>query len=251
MYLFRAEWLKYRRTLTPWFVVGGPLLMVIAEVLFNLVSPYGRTWHTVLLTVFNWWVTLGIPFGIALVCALSAFYERRSGAWKILCSYDVKPGKLYVAKFVVLAVQVLIANILFALFVLLSQVWRLTGPIPWSRLAMGTWVAWLGAWALLALLLWFATRFGFGLTIAFGLAGLFCGILIADRHGYWVASPWSWPIRGMEPIFGFHANGLPLEQESPLWNANGISEAILLSFVGATVFLVLGAFWFNRREERS
>ncbi|MBX6395746.1 MAG: lantibiotic immunity ABC transporter MutE/EpiE family permease subunit [Alicyclobacillaceae bacterium] len=244
-----SEWLKYRRTPTYWIVIGGPLVMALAEWVFSLVAPGGHTWHLMLLTGYNWWVVLAIPLGSALLAALSSAYERRSGAWRILCAYPVGPSMLYAAKFAVLALQTAIANGLFAGFLLVTQIWHLAGPVPWGPLILGAAVGWLSGLTLLAIQLWFSTAFGFGVSVVLGLVGLISGVFTSE-HPAWLFDPWAWPLRALAPVFGFHANGLPLEADSPLWNPSVIPVAGGLGIGFAIVFTALGARWLKRRDIR-
>lgn len=247
--VIRSEWLKYRRTLTPWFIVGGPLLLALAEFVFSLIAPAGRTWRLTLLTVYNWWVVLGLPLGSALLAALASSYERRSGAWRVLRSHPLSPSRLYSAKFAVLALHTAIATALFAVFILLTQFWHLRGSVPWGKLVLGTTVSWVSSLALLAVMLWCSMVFRFGVTVVLGLIGLISGVATSERAA-WVFDPWAWPVRALEPIFGFHTNGLPLEANSPFWNTGVIAVASALGIVVAVMVTFLGSQWFSRTEVR-
>ncbi|GGI96579.1 multidrug ABC transporter permease [Alicyclobacillus cellulosilyticus] len=251
-----AEWLKYRRTLTPWFVVGGPLLLALTACVLPLIAPTGRTWNLTLLTAFNWWVVLGVPLGSALIAALAASYERRAGAWRALRSRPLHPGRLYAAKYTVVAIHSAIAHALFSGFVVAiggliawSRFWPLRGSIPWGNLVAGTMVCWASGLALLAVMLWCATAFPFSLTMAVGLIGTVSGVLTSETKA-WVYVPWAWPVRALEPVFGFHANGLPLEKGSMFWNTGVIPIASGLGVVLAVAITALGAWWFSRTEVR-
>lgn len=243
----QSEWLKYRRTLTPWFMIGGPLVMVLAELTIWLLSPYRRTWPFVLLMVYNWWVTLALPFGSTLLAALSSSYERRSGMWSVLRTYPASPSTLYTAKFIVLAAQTAIANVLFAVYLLATNIWLNSGTIPWRSLMLGVAVGWLSGLALLAVMLWLSTAFGFGMAIVLGLVGIVSGVFTSEKPA-WLFDPWAWPVRALAPVFGFHANGLPLEPNSPLWDPSVVPMAGVLGVVFAAVFTALGAWWFKTRD---
>lgn len=249
MALVQSEWMKYRRTLSLWFIIGGPFILALAQSIFNMISPLSATWDHTWMNVFNWWAVIGIPFGVILLVAESVSYERRSGAWKVLRAYPVFPGKLYLAKYVVLAAQTFIASILFVLLVCVMNFWEVSGSFPWKEVLSGFIVAWLTALAQLAIMLWVANIFGYGITICIGLVGLVSGVVMAENY-FWIVNPWAWPIRVLEPIFGFHANGLALEKDSIFWDLSVIPDAIVLSVVSSVVLLAIGAFWFKRREVR-
>ncbi|WP_025689413.1 lantibiotic immunity ABC transporter MutE/EpiE family permease subunit [Paenibacillus zanthoxyli] len=247
--LVSSEWIKYRRTVTPWLIVCGPFVIALAEMIFNFLLPGGIKWGYILMNVHNWWSTTALPFGITLLVALAVSYERRSGAWKVLNAYPQKPGKLYAAKLATLAIHVLLAGALFAAFILILNFWAGLGPVPWGNLASGFLVAWLAGLGQMAIMMWLAHVFGFGLTITVGFIGIISGVIMADGS-FWRINPWAWPIRALEPIFRFRANGMPLEPSSPLLDPVHITVAIMLGIITAIVFAVLGTLWFNGREVR-
>ncbi|WP_269919423.1 lantibiotic immunity ABC transporter MutE/EpiE family permease subunit [Caldifermentibacillus hisashii] len=245
----QSEWIKYRRTLTPWIIVCGPLILALAQAIFNIIAPIGATWEHTWMNVFNWWSVVGIPIGAALLSALSVSYEKRSGAWKVLRVNSFSTNKLYWAKYTILSIQTLFASVFFTIFVFLFNFWQVSGELIILDVLTGSIVAWFSALAQLAIMVWIAHMIGFGGTICVGLAGFVSGVLMAEKS-YWIINPWAWPIRALEPIFGFHANGKALENDSPFWDPSVIPIAIFLSIIGVIVFLILGSVWFNRREVR-
>jgi lantibiotic transport system permease protein len=245
--LIQSEWMKYRRTLTPWLIVGGPFILAMAQSIFNMIAPLSATWEHTWMNVFNWWAVIGIPFGVTLLVVESVSYERRSGAWKVLRAYSVSPEKLYWAKYIVLSVQTFIASVLFVLFVSVLNFLEVSGAFPWKEVISGFIIAWLTALAQISIMLWIANRFSYGITVCIGLIGLISGVVMAAMS-FWMVNPWGWPTRALVPILGFHPNGMILEQDSPFWDLSVIPIAILLSVVGAVIFLAIGAYSFKRQE---
>ncbi|MBE9916051.1 ABC transporter permease subunit [Paenibacillus donghaensis] len=243
-----SEWLKYRRTLTPWLVVAGPFIFALMQMVFGLLIPGGVDWSLALMNIYNWWSGFGLPFGIILLTALSVSYERKAGAWRLLRAYPVKGGNLYFSKFIVIALQTLIACIFLGLFIILLCSWSVTGTIPWGPIALGITISWLTSLAQIAFMLWAAHMFGFGLTILIGLAGMICGILQNNRIEGWMLLPWQWPLRALGALFGFQTNGMPLDPSSPLLDNKLIITAIIASLSVCVALSVAGAAWFKRRE---
>ncbi|MCP1308116.1 lantibiotic immunity ABC transporter MutE/EpiE family permease subunit [Paenibacillus tyrfis] len=249
MAYYDSEWLKYRRTLTPWLVVCGPLAFALAQMVFNMISPLENTWEHILMNVHNWWAIIGFPFGVVLLTALAVFYERRSGALKVLNAYPLQPGMQYAAKFAVTSVHVLIASLIFVVLVFGLNFWAASGSVPWDSLLTGFLCAWLAGLAQIAIMLWIAHGFGFGWTVIIGLIGTVSGIVMSEQP-YWIMNPWSWPIRSLIPLFKFHTNGLPLEADSPLQDPSLILIPIVLGIVSAGIVTGFGMLWYNRREVR-
>ncbi|MCY0896424.1 MAG: lantibiotic immunity ABC transporter MutE/EpiE family permease subunit [Alicyclobacillaceae bacterium] len=245
---FTAEWLKYRRTLTPWIIVCWPMLLVLTE---TVLMPQSQTWHETLMNTFNWWSVFGLSLCVTILAALSTSYERRANSWNVLCARVVRPRVLYISKWVVLAAQLLAATVVFTALVLIINylLWNPHGSPAVGQLIAGIALVWIAALPQLAIMLWVASRVGIGVTVCIGLVGLVVGVVAAEAP-YWMVIPWAWAGRMLMPIFGFHINGLPLSPGSPFWNHDVIPIGIILSIVAAALFMVLGAIWFDRREVR-
>ncbi|WP_304459380.1 lantibiotic immunity ABC transporter MutE/EpiE family permease subunit [Alicyclobacillus sendaiensis] len=245
---FTAEWMKYRRTLTPWFIACWSLLLVLTDA---VLMPQSRTWHAAWMNTFNLWSVFGLPLCVTILAALSTSYERRANSWSVLCARVVRPRVLYISKWAVLAAQLLVATVVYAVLVMLIYylLWNPHGSLAVGQLIDGIALAWIAALPQLAIMLWVASRVGIGITVCIGLVGLVVGVVAAEKP-YWVVIPWAWAGRMLMPVFGFQINGLPLSPGSPFWNHDVIPIGIILSIVAAALFIVMGAIWFDRREVR-
>ena len=243
-----SETLKFRRTFVRWLLVLGPLVLVLYA---RGIPPLaGRTrWETLLLVVGNWWSVLFVPFGVALLASLAEWQEQRSGAWRTLRAHPVDPATLYGAKLLTLVGLAGIGTlVLGAVVLVVGALWAAPGElVPWTRIGLAVGLSWLTALPLLALHLWLATATGYGWSFALALPGLLGGVLMAE-HPAWLVVPWAWPIRALIPVVGGHANGLPLEAGSALWDASAAVIAVALALPVAGLLGYAGARWFAHQE---
>jgi ABC-2 type transport system permease protein len=85
-----------------------------------------------------------------------------------------------------------------------------------------------------------ARRLGLVATLVAGLAGALAGVLAAEQPWWWMV-PFSWSVHASIPLTGTHANGIPLEAGSPLWQLSPW-PAILMT----AVLTVPAAWWAGR-----
>lgn len=107
---------------------------------------------------------------------------------------------------------------------------------------------WISALPLIALALWLALAGGFTATLLGALVGLALGALTAEGS-LWLLIPTAWPLRIALPLVGVHANGVPLETASPLWQVSPLPP-LAASVVATALLLGIGQWWFTRREVR-
>ncbi len=246
----QSEWLKYRRTFVPWLVVLAPLGLSLFSWLPHLLGNWGATWYHKLVIIGNWWPVLWVPFGSALLAALAAWTDTRPGTWRALRTRPLAPATLYAAKLLVLAGQALLSTlVLLAATLIMGKLALWQEPVPWAPLLWALLLPWVASLPVLALQLWVATAGGFGASFALGIIGFLAGIWGAEQAA-WVYVPWAWSIRSTIPIIGAHANGLPLEPGSPLWDRGVMLPAVLLGLGAGLLIGLASAAWFARREVR-
>jgi ABC-2 type transport system permease protein len=244
-----SELIKYRRTSTRKLLVLGPVGLVMSYSLVGLLGETETSWSLFLTVIYNWWPVLWVPTGAALLAALAVSNETRAGTWRILRARPTRPAALYAAKLVVLALHTLLSALLLAAAALLMGMLLVDEPVPWAPLILGALLPWLSALPLLAIQLWVATSLGLAGSVVLGVVGFLLGAMIAET-AWWVCVPWSWPVRAVIPIMGFHANGVPLAPGDPLRDPAVVPQVILLSLLVFAVVGMLGAMRFGRKEAR-
>ncbi len=198
MGLLRAEWLKTRRTVLRFLVFVLPLL--IGAVLGGyiaarswLISPSGA-----FSGFFSGWGALVMPVAIAMVAGQLVHEEEQAGSFGglLLCA---KPRwQLYMSKFVMLVLAVVVATALavgmFCLVLWLGG-FQHGGFDVYAQAAVACILA---AVPLAAFHLWLAFAAGLGVSVGVGMGGLLVaaligGTLLGDK--IWPFVPWAWPVR--------------------------------------------------------
>lgn len=233
-----SEWIKYRRTgNTRWVVWGAPLMILALVLGFGLLSPF-VTPNGGIGLLFNWWAVVWLPFGTAILAAQSAGLE----IWTGLLSLPVSRAGLYLAKNVVICLQMALSTL--ALTVLAVAVAHRT-PVPWGEIFRAGGLLWLTALPELSIQLWVAVWGGYPASAVLGLAGLIVGAFCAPGP-WWVYVPWSWPLRILGPVTGVAPNGLPADEA--LRNPGVLPVALATAMGTAVVVTLLASVWFARRE---
>lgn len=71
---------------------------------------------------------------------------------------------------------------------------------------------------------------------------------IGVGKSYFFINPYAIPARIVCPFFGIYPNGLMLENDSPLWNADCIFPAVIISLVFTVLILVISTILFSKRS---
>lgn len=233
-----AESIKLRRGSLPRLPLFGLLAALLEGTLF-LISPYAlhswtalSAWHIV-------WVTFLSPLALALLAGLGAQREAHA-RWGGTLWRPVTPVALAGAQFLGLAALAFAMDLCVILGSLpFGVVARLPGAAPVAHgLALAI-ILWITSLPLLALFQLIATRWGLIPTMLAGLMGAILGVLPAESD-LWMLAPPAWPVRATLTLLGTHANGLPLEADSPLWRISPW-PALLLALAVTPLLVRLAA----------
>lgn len=249
--LIESESLKYRRSFSKKLAIAAPLFFILFAgfIRTQVSTSQVSQWRLYLTMVFNWWPVLFMPIGIALLCALGEVREKKTGGYRSLLANPISVPLFWLSKIVVLALQLLLTSVILIAAVLAAGLILDLGTPPLGTIAEASALVWLTSLSLIPIELFFAAWAGTAVTIVAGIAGSVAGVLAAPKS-YWVFIPWSWPTRLMCPIVGVNPNGVPMEANSPLWNAGVIPVGIAASLGFLIVTAALTAFWFSKREVR-
>ena len=245
----QSELLKYKRTFTRKLIVFAPLFFVLYALPQKLFMPadYLRPWQLITNLVFNWWPVIFLPLGTALFATLVASQEKKAGNYRGLRSHNTPLICIWANKVAAMAAHTFFATLVLAVSVVLAGLITAKGAIPWAEILTASIVSWVVSLAFIPIQLWAATWKGMSFSMMLGFAGMVAGVIAAAKS-YWVAVPWSWPVRLMCPIIGVHPNGLLLEASDPLRDASVIPVGIILSLVVFIAATAITAVWFGKRE---
>ncbi len=262
--LFRAEWMKYRRTATPWLILAGPLLCGAGNLLNwviiqglddefyaenpDLQNQLAFDWDYLLSTVGNAWPGVLVPFGAALLAVLAHRYDLRADGYRGVLMRPVLPQGVYLAKLTVIILQALGATVIvFMLNALLAMLLLDGDAVNIARLAALGGLVWLTSWPLLALHLWLTIWRGVVLSLGVAVVGFLLTPLLLGR-GLWMVSPWAYPVMATAPSLDLTRHVISWEQTDVAWSVAASWGAVGLS-LGVFVGLAWGgAWWFARHE---
>ncbi|MGG1314745.1 lantibiotic immunity ABC transporter MutE/EpiE family permease subunit [Cohnella laeviribosi] len=247
----RSEHLKYKRSFAQKMVFAGPCFFALYGIVIQFYIPENAVmpWDLLLGMIFNWWPLLFVPTGTALLAALSENREKKAGGYRVLRAHPIGAHRLWIGRIAVIAYYTFLSTVVLIFAALIAGIVAADGPAPFWKIVRAGLLIWLVATALIPVHLFAAARFGALATVALGLAGLFVGVLAAPEP-YWLAVPWSWPLRLMCPVIGVHPNGVHLQPGDPLLSASVIPAGIAVSLLFFAATAALTAVWFAQREVR-
>lgn len=249
MRVLYAECLKYRRTVVPWLVLISPL--AAAAISCDYVGSHrleSTAWPNLFFTANGIWSALWIPFGWGLTAGLAGEMEVSAGRWRSLRARELAPSLYYMAKACVLALFALASCVLLWGFLLIAGgILHLPAPMPVGTFALCMGVNWLGSLPWLWTALWLAEGTHWGVPVGFGAIGMLTAAIIGGEfalgNNIWPFIPWAWPSRFVLLMYAMLTPELrgPTVQLT-FWSVLG--AAVVLSII----VLVLGTWWFHRRD---
>ena len=138
MRVLYTEWLKQRRGLLPWIVVGGPLMfagMMWVDLYLRYSYLSGRhpnlsSWELLMQEGFMIWA-LFYPIGITLIAALVHYREYTDQGWKHLLALPVTRLSVYTAKWLLIwLLSCLAAGLLLIFMYMTGMILHFSEPFP-------------------------------------------------------------------------------------------------------------------------
>jgi len=223
-----AEALKLHRTWILPLVFLGPFGVVSLNVVRWALHGQTVPWSQLVLGV-NSLLVPALILGIAILASLLAGVELPGRMWKQLGALPLRPGTLYVAKFLLLALLLAASGVLCVLGMLAAGwIFAPGQPVPWPALLQEGFGPYLGAYLLMGIQLALSVLLP---TQAWAIAAGIVGVIMGLGSGllpHWL--PWSFP-----------------ELASP--GAGQQPQFFILCGVGLGLLLALGgALWFTHQE---
>lgn len=245
--LISTELIRVRSGFIGWYTVLSPIVIAIPLYLGSILSPEGRSghlWDTFSNVTLEFWGVL-IPMTAGLIAALAVRADTEP--WRFLFSYAIPRWRYFTAKVAALAITQLVSATV--LVVMLAGGAMLTGQLSNAAgmIVGAAYLSWAAGLAATAIAVLISIIWGMGPGIAWGVAGLLAGALIADKSIWYVLPP-AWPMRVILPLAEIYPNGLPLEPHSPLRDMSVIPLALALSAAATLVTLLVGGRYMARKE---
>lgn len=226
--IIRSELLKMRHTFSMKLVIMAPLVTLLLSYLLS--GSY------VQLSVYNWWYFMILPLVVSLCSASMIVREKKNGMQNIVC-LPVRFDKIWLGKTAALVILLFVTNLLLwiaataAGFVTKVTISPLDGLI--------------GCMLLFLVYLWqipfvmiSASFMGYIPTVLVSMAANMILSAACAETEWFLFVPYAIPARIVCPFFKIHANGIPLENGSPLLSDGYVLPALIISLVFA-----LAVYW--------
>jgi len=244
--MLRVEMMKTQWWLVLLVALMGPVLAVSLGVNPGDASTGAAAWKTAYGFAVVRYAWLFYPLLAGVLAALICRPDHRSGGWKQLLVLPVSRTNVYLAKYLVLAAMLAVANLLFGgVFVVAGLVDHL-GPvgIPWAQMGWSLLGGWVAVLPLAAVQLWVSSRWkSFGAALALNVCFTLPAIFAAQSHEIAPWYPWAQPVLAMSGLGPTSAEDIAL----------GVSMTTLwVVIVGGLAVALLGGLWtFARADIRA
>lgn len=238
--LLRAELFKLRKSGISFIILAVPFVVFLAS-LVRISVPEDAEVNRWLVSAISATLSYGLlllPLSTALLACMVCRFEHQAGGWKLLLGLPVTRGQIYVAKFGVLMLAVLVMQVLFLVSLYAAGTFiGIADPFPWVIVWKSAFGGWVAALPLLALQLWLAMMWRsfaapFTVNVLFTLPAIIA--VNSDKVGPYY--PWAQPFNMMYP------GGKPGDVFFVPWE-------LVLAVVGGSffVFFLIGYVTFLRK----
>lgn len=233
--ILRSELLKLRKSSIWLLVFVSPALAAMIGFGESTEAP-----HEWLLTLSYMVFVHGLLFLPLLTGVFSAFvcrYEHTGGGWKQLLAMPVSRGKVYLAKFLIVAGLLLTTQLLFAAGFIFAGIAKGYEPsIPWEMIGTSILGGLVACLPLAALQLFVSAAWSsFAAPLAINVIFTLPNILVVNSEDFGPYYPWAQPFLAMMPAAENKFGALNVSLETLLFV---IAGSFLLFFAsGFTYFL--------------
>ncbi|WP_028559165.1 ABC transporter permease [Paenibacillus pinihumi] len=209
--LLASEFLKLRRKMIWFLIVLGPAgVIALQAVNYGLRFDYlmknyaGDPWGYLIKNV-SMLLIPALLMGMTIISSMIATLEHHTNAWKQTIALPVSRTKLYLGKFAVTTMLLLVSTVLvLAGTVALGLIFGFElQALPWDTLLIALYGAFIGALPYLAVQIWLAvTLNNQAIPLTVGISGLVLSMLMINGSSSKNWLPWKWPYLALlEPVF--------------------------------------------------
>lgn len=195
--ILQSEWFKFRHSKILFIILTVPIIGIFLGLTsrFSTEKFEVNEWYLSLLSMNLTYALLFLPLITGVLSSAICRYEHQAGGWKQLLALPVTRGRVFIGKYVLLIVLVLVMQVLFFVAVyIVGMIKGFTDPFPmeivWKSL-IGGWVATL---PLVALQLWMSILFkSFAAPFAINVILTLPTILVVNSERFSSFYPWAQP----------------------------------------------------------
>lgn len=239
--LLQAEWFKLRKSKIVWLLFAGPLISLLIGLNINMEFAEemdGYHWYILVLSMNLAYSLLFLPLISGVFASVICRYEHQAGGWKQLLALPVTRWQVFVAKYIMIILIILVMQILYlGVIYTVGILQNVTEPFPMQIVQKSILGGWIATFPLVALQLWMSILFkSFAAPFAVNVIFTLPSILVVNSEKIAPFYPWVQPFSMMyiesetDDVFF-----IPWEQ--------------LLTVVGGSfvLFFVAGLFYFQRK----
>jgi len=199
--LLQSEWFKLRKSKVLPILLSGPLVgfFVGFALRYEANELQGQEWYLTILYMNLTYALLFLPLITGVLAGVICRYEHQSGGWKQLLALPVSRGKVFVIKYMLMLLLVLLIQLLYlGTIIAVGAINGISEPFPievvWKSI-LGGWVA---TFPLLALQLWMSILFkSFAAPFAVNVILTLPSILVINSERFGPYYPWAQPFSMM------------------------------------------------------
>lgn len=199
--ILQSEWYKLRKSKIAPILFAGPLVgfFVGFALKYEANELQGNEWYLTILYMNLTYALLFLPLITGVLAGLICRYEHQAGGWKQLLALPVTRGKVFIGKYLLVVLLVLVVQILYlgSIFAV-GTINGFTSPFPidivWKSI-LGGWVA---TFPLVVLQLWLSILFkSFAAPFAVNVIFTLPSILAINSERFGPYYPWAQPFSMM------------------------------------------------------
>lgn len=181
-------------------IFAGPVMGLYIGIVSNIEGDFGlNNWYISLMLMNFIYAILFLPLVSGILASIVCRYEHQAGGWKQLLALPVTRGKVFVAKYALIMLLILVMQLLYLCSIyVVGMVKGYTDPFPLDifwRSIFGGWVATL---PLVALQLWMSVAFkSFAAPFAVNVIFTLPSILVVNSERFAPYYPWVQPFEMM------------------------------------------------------
>lgn len=199
--MMSSEWMKLRKSnITP-IILTGPFIGLVIGLTSNLTESINEMneWTVSLIVMNLTYALLFLPLITGVLASLICRYEHQAGGWKQLLSLPVHRTNVFLSKYIVVMILVLVMQTLYlgAIFAV-GMIKGYTDHFPMIIVVKSIFGGWIATFPLVALQLWLSTMWkSFAAPFACNIFFTLPTILVVNSERFGPYYPWAQPFSMM------------------------------------------------------
>ncbi|MEN2767434.1 ABC transporter permease [Ornithinibacillus xuwenensis] len=199
--LLQSEWFKLRKSKVVFIVLVGPLVGFLIGLTsdIDMFPKEANQWTSTLMVMNLTYALLFLPLITGVLASVICWYEHQAGGWKQLLGLPVTRGRVFVSKYVLLILLIVVIQFLYlGSIVAIGFMFNYTDPFPMEIVWKSILGGWIASLPLAALQLWMSMMFrSFAAPLAVNVIFTLPAILAINSERFGPYYPWAQPFSMM------------------------------------------------------